>query len=86
MGSPKDAEFLEFDEGHEVSVVELHQVFANGPRWLPNRKGRSGTYVMVGRTNGNRPIIAAVTYDEIRRAVRPITSRQCKDHETEKWL
>jgi len=93
LGSPKDAELLEFDEGNEehatahgVSTEELHQVFENGPRWLPNKKGRTGTYLMVGRTNGDRPIVAAVVYDEIRRAVRPIASRKCNDHEIEKWL
>lgn len=93
MGSPADAEFLEFDEGNEehatakgVSVDELQQVFENRPRWLPNKKGRTATYLMVGRTKGGRPIVAAVIYDEIRRTVRPITSRRCEDHEVKKWL
>jgi uncharacterized DUF497 family protein len=93
MGSPTDAEFLDIDERNElhitnkgVSVNELEQVFENYPRWVPNKKGRTGTYLMVGRTNGGRAIIAAVIYDEIRRAVRPVTSRQCKDHEVKKWL
>jgi hypothetical protein len=65
MGSPAEAEILEIDEGNEehvtakgVSVTELEQVFENGPRWLSNKKGRTCTYLMVGRTNGNRPIIA----------------------------
>jgi uncharacterized DUF497 family protein len=93
MESPADAEFLEIDEGNEehvtahgVSVMELQQVFGNGPRWVPNKKGRTATFLMVGRTNGERPIVAAVIYDEIRRVVRPITSRRCEDHEVKKWL
>ncbi len=93
MGSPADAEFLEIDEGNElhitkhgVTVAELEQVFENYPVWLPNKRGRSATYLMVGWTYGGRPIIAAVIYDEIRRAVRPISVRECTQAEINKWL
>jgi uncharacterized DUF497 family protein len=93
VASPADAESLEVDERNElhimrhgVTVAELEQVFENYPRWVPNKKGRTATYLMVGRTLGGRPVIAAVIYDEVRRAVRPISVRECTDPEIDRWL
>ena len=92
MGSPLDAELLEIDDrnelhvtAHGVSVVELEQVFEGNPRWVPNKKGRTGNFLMVGRTNGNRPVTAAVVYDDIRRTVRPISARRSTDEEITRW-
>jgi uncharacterized DUF497 family protein len=93
MGSPADAEFLEVDERNElhitrhgVTVVELEQVFENYPRWVPNKKGRTATYLMVGWTLGRRPVMTAVIYDDVRRAVRPISVRECTKPEIDRWL
>jgi len=93
VGSPADAEFLEIDERNElhitkhgITAAELEQVFENYPVWAPNRRGRTATYLMVGRTFGGRPVIAAVFYDEMRRVVRPISVRECTQAEINKWL
>ena len=68
-----------------VSVVELEQVFEGNPRWVPNKK-RTGNFLMVGgRTNGNRPVTAAVVYDDIRRTARPISARRSTDEEITRW-
>ena len=94
MGSPEDAEFIDFgDEENEVhitnkgvSVVELDQVFCGDRRFVPNKgQGRTAPYLMIGRTKGNRPITAAVLYDEIRLAVIPISARESEDWEISKW-
>ena len=92
VGSPLDAELLEIDDGNElhvtahgVSVVEVEQVFEDDPLWVPNKKGRTGNYLMVGRTNGNRPVTTAVVYDDIRRTVRPITAYESTDAEITRW-
>jgi uncharacterized DUF497 family protein len=94
MGSPEDAEFVDFgDEDNEVhitnkgvSLVELEQVFNGNRRFVPNRGlGRSASYLMVGRTKANKPITAAVLYDEIRLAVIPISARKSEDWEITKW-
>jgi uncharacterized DUF497 family protein len=88
---PSDAEFLEFDDRNEthlaergVAAVEVQQVFFNDPLWAENLKGRTGTWLMIG-TNGGRPMLIAVVYDEIRRALRPVTARTCDPDEVTKW-
>jgi uncharacterized DUF497 family protein len=94
MGSPEDAEFIDFgDEDNEmhitnkgVSLVELQQVFFGERRFVPNKKpGRNAPFLMVGRTEANRPITAAVLYDETRSAVIPISARRSEDWEINKW-
>jgi uncharacterized DUF497 family protein len=94
MRSPYDAEFIDFgDEDNElhitnkkVSLVELEQVFYGDCRFVANKgQGRTAPYLMIGRTNANRPITAAVLYDEIRLAVIPISARKSEDWEINKW-
>ncbi|GBE65179.1 hypothetical protein MFM001_16410 [Mycobacterium sp. MFM001] len=94
MRSPEDAEFIDFgDEDNQmhitnkgVSLVELEQVFFDERRFVPNKKpGRNAPFLMVGRTKANRPITAAVLYDEIRLAVIPISARNSEDWEINKW-
>ncbi|MGO9926226.1 MAG: hypothetical protein ACLPLP_08820 [Mycobacterium sp.] len=94
MGSPEDAEYIDFgDEYNElhitnkgVSVVELAQVFYGDRRFVPNTgPGRTASYLMIGRTKGNRPITAAVLYDEIRLVITPISARESEDGEINRW-
>jgi uncharacterized DUF497 family protein len=89
---PDNAEFLDFDDNnethlavHAVSAVELLQVFMDEPLWAQNKKGRTGVWLMVGRTHGGRPLVAAVIFDENRNCVRPITARTCTEAEVAKW-
>jgi uncharacterized DUF497 family protein len=93
VGSLVDAEILEIDERNElhitkhgVTIAELEQAFENYPAWAPNKRGRAATYLMIGRSYGGRPIVAAVIYDEVRRAVRPISVRECTQMEIRRWL
>jgi uncharacterized DUF497 family protein len=92
VGHPDDAEWLDFDDdneshlaGHAVSASELLQVFMDEPLWARNKKGRTGTWLMVGRTHGGRPLVAAVIFDETRNCVRPITARTCTAVEVARW-
>lgn len=92
MAHPSEADWIEFDDGNEshcaghgVTPSELTQVFENDPLWARNKKGRTAAWLMVGRTLGGRAIVAAVEYDEIRSAVRPITARECESHEISLW-
>ena len=92
VAGPWDAELLEFDDdntehfaGHNVSASEILAVFDNDPLWAANKKGRSGTHLMIGRSNGNRPLVIAVVYDDARRVLRPITARTCTLAEVNKW-
>ena len=92
MGHPEDAEFLEFDEANETHLAirdviptEVMQVFLGDPLWAPNVKGRTADWLMIGRTDGGRPLVVAVIYDEVRSALRPITARTCDKDEVSKW-
>ena len=71
---------------HGVSVSELMQVFEGDPLWARNKRGRTGAWLMLGRTRGGRPVVAVVMYDCERRSVRPITARECDAYEVSKWL
>ncbi len=92
MGHPEDAELVEFDDDneahlatHHVSPAEVVQVFNADPLWAPNVRGRTAEWLMIGRTRGGRPLVAAVIYDEVRAVLRPITARTCDGDEVSKW-
>ncbi len=78
---PWEAEGFEWDEGnedelwdpHRILPWEVEEVFWNGPVWAPNKKGRSGDWVMVGRTNGGRKLTIPVEVRAATRELRPIT-------------
>ncbi len=93
MAHPSEAEFVEFDDANEahlalksVSPLELMQVFRNDPLWAANKRNRTAAWLMIGRTDGGRAIVAAVIYNEVRSSVRPITARTCTPAEESKWL
>ncbi len=90
---PDDADDLDFDEFNEahlseggVSTAEVMQVRCNQPVWVPNKKGRAGTWLMVGRTNGGRALFVPVIVDDARSRVRPISGQTCEKSEVERWL
>lgn len=92
MPHPEDAELVEFDDANEphlaergVTPAEVQQVFLDDPLWAPNLKGRTATWLMIGRTDGGRPLVVMVNYDEVRAVLRPITARTCDRDEVLKW-
>lgn len=60
-------ERLEFDPDndhaarHGVSDDEILQAFDNEPRFFRNKGGRSGEYVMIGRSYGGRLLTVPLT-------------------------
>ena len=79
---PWEAEGFEWDEANESELAQPHhpirpweveEVFWNGPVWAPNRRGRSGDRVMVGRTDGGRRLTIVVQMKTLTRLLRPIT-------------
>jgi hypothetical protein len=77
---PGRFEVVDFDDGNEgelaahgITALEAWQVLAGEPTWVPNKKGRAGTWLAVGQTSGGRRLTLPVTYDAARRQVRPIT-------------
>jgi hypothetical protein len=49
-----------------VTLTVVGPVTGSGDWWAPSKRDRATTYLMIGRTYGERPIIAAVIYDEVR--------------------
>lgn len=79
-GHPTQAETFDWDEGneaelaaHHISPAEVHQVWENGPLFVPNIRHRAADYKMVGLTSGGRRLTIVVRYDSERRLLRPIT-------------
>jgi hypothetical protein len=79
---PRNAEGLEWDEANESELAQPHhpiqpweveEVYWNRPVWAPNRKGRSGDWIMVGTTDGGRRLTIVVQVKSAVRLLRPIT-------------
>lgn len=90
---PRNAKFIEFDDGneselaaHRINAVEVTQLLLNEPTWAPNTKGRAGLWLAVGCTNGGRALTVPVAYDEVRRAIRPITGWDSTSGERIRYL
>jgi hypothetical protein len=62
-------------EGAEAGENLFEQVI-NDPAaiWRLNRKGRTATHLVSGRTTGGAAVRVAVLYDPVTRTVRPITA------------
>jgi len=70
---------------HQVNLIEVSQVYKNSPIFIKNMNKYPGTWLMIGRTDGNRAVICSISYDPTSRAVRPRNARFCTDREVEKW-
>lgn len=89
---PRDAEGFEWDEDnedelwdHKIRPWEVEQVFWNHPVWAPNKKGRSGDYMMVGKMNGGRRLTIPVKPNAATRRLRPITGWESSPAELSKY-
>lgn len=66
---------------HQLTDIEIEEVLENEHLIVPNRKGRSGLFLVIGRDNGGRCIavpIEATPYPDV---WRPITAWPCKASE-----
>jgi uncharacterized DUF497 family protein len=78
---PSDAIILEWDEGneselaaHHITTAEVDEVFErDNPAWVPNKRGRSGNWLMIGMTMGGRLLAIVVLLKEDGDTLRPIT-------------
>lgn len=89
---PCDAEDLEFDEINEahlarrgITATEVVQVWLNGPVYVPNKKGLTATWLMLGDTAGGRSLTVAVLTVETVRRLRPITGWNSTAGELTRW-
>ncbi|MGH3924879.1 MAG: hypothetical protein ACRDTT_18800 [Pseudonocardiaceae bacterium] len=74
-------EEVEWDEGNlyhatlRVSAVEIEQVIDDPvSTWRVNRRGRTATHLVSGRTIGGAAVRVAVLYNPATRTARPITA------------
>lgn len=77
---PIFAEAWEWDESneselarHHITAIEVEQLLEEEHGWRPNKQGRAGDYLLVGRTYGGRHLSIVVAYDERRRCARAVT-------------
>jgi uncharacterized DUF497 family protein len=90
---PRDAEGFEWDAEnedhlapHAISSWEVEEVFWHGPVWVPNQKGRSGDWKMIGRTTGGRAITVVVRTRPDQALLRAITGWDCTPGEQTRYL
>jgi uncharacterized DUF497 family protein len=90
---PWNAEAVEWDDGNEselaahgVTPIEVEDLFAEGPTWVPNKRHRAGNWKMVGYTPGSRALTVVVVSNDVRRTLRPVTGWDCTPDETAKYL
>lgn len=89
---PWEADDLEFDDVNEahlalhgISVTEVAQVWLSRPVYVPNKKGLTAAWLMLGDTLGGRSLtVAVVTMEEVRR-LRPITGWNSTAGELTRW-
>lgn len=89
---PWDADDLEFDEVNEahlalhgISATEVTQVWLSRPVYVPNKKGLTAAWLMLGDTLGGRSLtVAVVTMEEVLR-LRPITGWNSTAGELTRW-
>lgn len=87
MSSPEISDFL-IDEdseekfaAHGISVRQVLQILENSHVLIPNRRGRRGLYLVLGRDNGGSCVAVPVEPTHVVDLWRPITAWLCKASE-----
>jgi uncharacterized DUF497 family protein len=98
MPNPEEAEAFEWDDDeqergntahladHGIDPVEAEQVFYNEGRFAPNKKGMSGDWLLVGRTDGGRVLTLVAVYKDDQRVIRFITGWDSTGGEQARYL
>lgn len=101
MSSPEHAEGFEWDDDERgntahlaesrpgrrsISQGEAEEVFGNGGVFVRNKRGMSGDWKLVGRTDGGRALTLVVHYDHGRRIIRVITGWDSTSDERSRYL
>jgi uncharacterized DUF497 family protein len=98
VAHPDEAEGFEWDDDeedegntthlakHAITPLEAEEVFYNDGRFVPNKRGMTGDWLLVGRTNGGRVLTLVITYAEDRRVIRFITGWNSTHGERARFL
>ena len=89
---PSEADDLEFDQFNEahlaqrnITATEVTQVWLNQPTYVPNKKGLTAAWLMLGDTSGGRSLTVAVVTIESFLRLRPITGWNSTAGELTRW-
>lgn len=89
---PWEVDALQLDEGNEahlarhgITAGEVVQVWLNDPIYVPNRRGRSAAWLMLGDADSGRRLTIAVIVLEDLRLLRPITGWDSTTGELTRW-
>jgi hypothetical protein len=66
---------------HGVTAFEVDQVLASDYVVIRNRKGRTGSHLLIGRSYGGRCITIPITPTDDPTIWRPVTAWPCKPAE-----
>lgn len=90
---PSDANGFEWDDdneqhlaNHGIAQREVEELFWNRPTWVPNTKGQSGDWKMIGRTDGGRRLTIIVQFKPAQRVIRAFTGWNCTQNERTRYL
>jgi hypothetical protein len=64
-----------------IRPYEVEQMFANGAPIFPNKAAGTGEYLMIGTTDGDRPLTIVMNYDNRRRCIRAFAGWKSTDDE-----
>jgi hypothetical protein len=83
---------LEFDdnnlaelEAHGISVNQVVSMLGEKPKFFPNRKGRTGTRLMVGPDSGGKMLSVPIIETPAKGRWRPTSGWPSKKSEIAKW-
>jgi uncharacterized DUF497 family protein len=89
---PAHAEDLEFNEineahlaRHGISATEVTQVWLNEPVYVPNKRGLTTAWLMLGDTAGGRSLTVAVATLQVVQRLKPITGWNSTAGELTRW-
>jgi hypothetical protein len=71
---------------HNVTPIEVDQVFLNRPVWLRNKANRRANWRMLGRTDGGRALDVKILWDEDRDVLVPVTAWEASRADQERYL
>jgi uncharacterized DUF497 family protein len=91
---PRDAEAFDWthpeDEAelraHRISQSEVMQVYLGNHVWARDKKMAAGDYLMIGYTNGGRPLTIVIACEEVFATIRAITGWDCTPGERTRFL
>jgi uncharacterized DUF497 family protein len=90
---PAQAEGFEWDDAnvahlaaHGIRPEEVEEVWLNGPVWVPNRRGRSGDWKMIGWTDAGRALTVVLQLKAQVQMMRAITGWDTTRGEQTRYL